>query len=219
MESLIFTYEGYKNTNIGDYIQSLAAKQFWDSTNIQYYHRDKLNQYSGASAKVIMNGWFTHQPQNWPPSPNISPLFVAFHLNTSAYEKLLSDKSIEYLKKHEPIGCRDENTVAALSKKGVNAYFSSCLTTTLGYKYASSKQRKNIYIVDPVHYVPEMNFKLRKLRLLFEYIPHFKGINRYIRKIKKQFRTAFPCWKKSPMKRCEKCSKKNFLMQRNESKS
>ena len=186
MESLIFTYEGYKNTNIGDYIQSLAAKQFWDSTNIQYYHRDKLNQYSGASAKVIMNGWFTHQPQNWPPSPNISPLFVAFHLNTSAYEKLLSDKSIEYLKKHEPIGCRDENTVAALSKKGVNAYFSSCLTTTLGYKYASSKQRKNIYIVDPVHYVPEMNFKLRKLRLLFEYIPHFKGINRYIRKIKKQ---------------------------------
>ena len=22
-------------------------------------------------------------------------------------------------------------------------------------------------------------------------------------------RTAFPCWKKSPMKRCEKCSKKN----------
>ena len=56
MESLIFTYEGYKNTNIGDYIQSLAAKQFWDSTNIQYYHRDKLNQYSGASAKVIMNG-------------------------------------------------------------------------------------------------------------------------------------------------------------------
>ena len=37
MESLIFTYEGYKNTNIGDYIQSLAAKQFWDSTNIGYY--------------------------------------------------------------------------------------------------------------------------------------------------------------------------------------
>ena len=107
MESLIFTYEGYKNTNIGDYIQSLAAKQFWDSTNIQYYHRDKLNQYSGASAKVIMNGWFTHQPQNWPASANISALFVAFHLNTSAYEKLLSDKSIEYLKKHEPIGCRD----------------------------------------------------------------------------------------------------------------
>lgn len=195
MESLIFTYEGYKNTNIGDYIQSLAARQFLDNTNIQYYHRDNLNHYSGNFAKVIMNGWFTHQPLNWPPSSHISPLFVAFHLNSSAYKELLSDKSIEYFKKYEPIGCRDENTADALNKRGVDAYFSSCLTTTLGYKYASSKARKNIYIVDPVHYVPEMNFRFRKFLLLFEYILHFKGINRYIKKIKEQnvYDLSFKC--------------------------
>ena len=36
MKFNIFTYEGFKDTNIGDYIQSLAARQFLDKENIAY---------------------------------------------------------------------------------------------------------------------------------------------------------------------------------------
>lgn len=185
MDSLIFTYEGYENTNIGDYIQSLAAKQYCEDNNIVYYHRDKLNQYKGPDVKVIMNGWFTHEPENWPPSKYIYPLFVAFHINVEAYKYLLSENSIQYLKQFEPIGCRDENTAEILRSKGVNAYFSSCLTTTLGYKYSSNKERSKIYVVDPVHFVPEMSYRFRKYLFVLYYIRFFRGINHYIKSLKR----------------------------------
>ena len=186
MKGLVFTYEGYSNTNIGDYIQSLAAKQFFsENTDIIFHHRDELNSYNGDEAKAIVNGWFTHKPENWPPSDKINPLFVAFHINSSAYTQLLSKESISYLKKYEPIGCRDEVTARMLQERGVDAYFSSCLTTTLGYKYKEpNSDRKKIYIVDPVHYVPEADYRFRKYKFLIYYLVHFKGINRYIKNLK-----------------------------------
>lgn len=186
MKGLIFTYEGYPNTNIGDYIQSLAAKQFFpEDSDVVFHHRDELSSYKGNEVKTIMNGWFTHKPENWPPSDKINPLFVAFHINSSAYQQLLSEESITYLKKIAPIGCRDEVTARLLREHGVDAYFSSCLTTTLGYKYKNTEdERDKIYIVDPVHYVPEASYRLRKYIFLFYYLKYFKGINNYIRNLK-----------------------------------
>lgn len=182
MKRIIVTYEGYEETNIGDYIQSLAAKQFVpksEEQQIKYFNRDELNSYE-EDAKVIMNGWFTHKPQNWPPSKSIKPLFVAFHLNSSAYKELLSPASLDYFKAHEPIGCRDENTTEVLRSHGVDAYFSSCLTTTLGYKYKSAENDGNIYVVDAVHYVPESQRRLQKYKFLLYYIIHFRGVNKFI---------------------------------------
>lgn len=37
MKFNIFTYEGFKDTNIGDYIQSLAARQFWIKKILHIY--------------------------------------------------------------------------------------------------------------------------------------------------------------------------------------
>lgn len=184
MKNIILTYEGYHYTNIGDYIQSLAACQFMNSDKVVYCHRDELSLYKGEEAKVIMNGWFTHKPQNWPPAPQVLPLFVSFHLNISADEQILSDKGIAYLKQHEPIGCRDKSTVDRLREKGIKAYFSSCLTTTFGYQYKTNNKRKGIYIVDPVHYVPEASRRFQKYKFLLYYLAHLRGINKYIRNIK-----------------------------------
>lgn len=186
MKKIIFTYEGYKNTNIGDYIQSLAAKQFVDNDDdIIYYHRDKLSEYDEETVKAIMNGWFSHMPENWPPSSKIIPLFVAFHINSSSYNALLGNISIEYLKKFEPIGCRDEITAEKLREKGVDAYFSSCLTTTLGYKYKYNGKRQGIYVVDPVHYVPESSYRFQKYKFIIYYLLYYKGIKSYILNIRK----------------------------------
>ena len=38
---------------------------------------------------------------------------------------------LDYLKRHEPIGCRDHNTRNWLASAGVKAFFSGCVTTTL----------------------------------------------------------------------------------------
>lgn len=145
--------------NIGDYVQAIAARQFCASESYGYVDRELLNKYEGDKTKVIMNGWFMFT-DNWPPSDQIDPLFVAFHINSSADEILLSKESIEYLKKHEPIGCRDYRTRDILLKKGVDAYFSACLTLTLGLTYRNSGNGTEYYIVDPV---VEPSFKLRDI--------------------------------------------------------
>lgn len=138
--------------NIGDYIQSLAAKQFFDEGIDIFIDRDRINSYQSTEpVKVIMNGWYSHNPENWPPSSSISPLFVAFHVNETVKEHFLSDKSISYLKKYEPIGCRDYNTQQILLNKGLKAYFSGCLTLTLGMTYKSTQQDNIIYVVDPIY--------------------------------------------------------------------
>lgn len=127
----LLTYEPrYGHFNIGDYIQSLAARQFLPQVDATI-SREGLNRYQGGQSFLIMNGWFMQQPQNWPPSDAISPLFVSFHINQSVAETMLSAESIAYLKSHQPIGCRDYYTRDLLLGHGVEAYFSGCLTLTL----------------------------------------------------------------------------------------
>src|SRR5690606_2510636 len=140
--------------NVGDNIQSLAAKQFLPKVDT-YLNRECLADYQGDQVKLIMNGWFTHNIHHWVPSEAIDPLFVSFHMNNTAAPFMLSDKGIAYLKKHQPIGCRDQFTVNILKEKGIEAYFTGCLTLTLdSYKVDDSERTDNIYIVDPLYSYP-----------------------------------------------------------------
>jgi len=134
--------------NIGDDIQALAASQFLPSLD-GFINREKLSEYDGDECAVIMNGWYMHFPEFWPPSKKIHPLFVAFHINSTAAEKMLCSEGLSYLKEHEPIGCRDKYTYDLLTKKGIKAWFSGCLTLTLGQKYFSEEKDNIIYFTDP----------------------------------------------------------------------
>lgn len=121
----------YSTLNIGDEIQSIAARQFLPRVD-HYLDRDYLKDVrSEHRIRLIMNGYFVGKPQNWPPSPDIEPLFVSFHISERARKELTSERSIEYFKQHEPIGCRDYSTRDLLEQNGVEAYFSGCLTLTL----------------------------------------------------------------------------------------
>ncbi len=152
--------------NIGDHIQSCAAEQFLPQVDF-YVVRDELNR-DYEEAKIIMNGWFTDAPENWPPSPNLIPLFISFHLQPSSAEIILAKKeNIDYLKKHSPIGCRDYKTLDILQQKGIDSYFSFCMTTTLDEKYKSEKKTDNIYLVDPLYsYDKDMLKKVNVIELI-----------------------------------------------------
>ena len=151
----LLTYdENQRFFNVGDNIQSLAAKQFLPKVDI-YLNRERLNEYQGEKVKLIMNGWFTHNIHNWVPSDDIDPIFVSFHMNNTAAPYMLSEKGINYLKKHEPIGCRDQFTADTLNEKGIKAYFTGCLTLTLdSYRVEDSERDDKIYIVDPLYSYP-----------------------------------------------------------------
>ncbi len=138
--------------NVGDHIQSLAAKQYIPKVDsmIKREHLNTLNLKDRTS--VIMNGWYTQHPQNWPPEDFLNPFFVSFHLNSSYAEKILNKpENVQYLRKYAPIGCRDKGTVKYLEKYGIDAYYSSCLTTTLDLKYKSEEKNEDILIVDVLY--------------------------------------------------------------------
>lgn len=145
----------YETENIGDEIQSLAAKRFLPQVDY-YFNRDDIDATETGrdeKIKLIMNGWYTHNPENWPPkNPAIEPLLVAMHVEQDALEgrakeAFLSEESRKFLEKHGPIGARNLPTKELFDEAGINNYFSGCLTLTL-LPEKSVKKREFILAVD-----------------------------------------------------------------------
>jgi lipopolysaccharide biosynthesis glycosyltransferase/tetratricopeptide (TPR) repeat protein len=93
-------------------------------------------------------GWFCHPPFGAaPPLPfpdNVRPFFISFHLNKPY---LLTAEAIAYLKRFEPVGCRDWSTVYWLLNAGVEAFFSGCITLTLALP-GKRPAGQTVYAVD-----------------------------------------------------------------------
>lgn len=150
----LLTYSEQKGYNIGDYIQSLAAKQYLPRVD-HFVSRDQLSDFNKTRVKMIMNGWYMRDPAKWPPSDLIDPLFISVHINSGVKDRMLNDAGINYFKHlGKRIGCRDIYTVDLLQSKGIDAYYTGCLTTTLDLKYKTDKRSDSIYIVDPFYYNP-----------------------------------------------------------------
>lgn len=139
MSSTKYGLLAYETENIGDEVQSIAAKRFIPKVDY-YFDRDNIDGTNTGAAKkikLIMNGWYTHKPENWPPkNPAIEPLLVAMHVEQDALEgraaaAFVSEASRQFLAKHGPVGARNFPTLELLKKNGVDAYFSGCVTLTL----------------------------------------------------------------------------------------
>ncbi len=150
--------------NMGDYIQSLAADQFMHANEL--IERETLDAYVGDPMKVILNGWFMHVPEAFPPSPGIVPLFVSFHIRPEVETRLLTDRTVAYLKEHGPVGCRDRTTLSMLEKRGIPAYFSNCLTLTLGLTYRHAADAAGVVFVDPMRPFSKADIRTSKWHVL-----------------------------------------------------
>ncbi len=153
-----------RSNNLGDLIQSLAAKQFLNKSTVIELDRDKLNKYKGEKLALVMNGWFIENSENWPPSEKIDPLFISFHLNPIATKGILSDKGIAYFKRHQPIGCRDHFTQNLLSRLGIDTYYSACLTLSLKRQdYVSEDtKREGIHVISAFERLNPKNDSIQK---------------------------------------------------------
>jgi hypothetical protein len=137
----------YSNaTNIGDNIQTLAVAQHIDQ-DYDLVDRDFLNLYEGDPVLVVMNGWFTHLPKNWPPAPAITPLFFGFHMTQRTFP--VFEQYADYFRKFAPIGCRDEATAEKFRSWGVESYVSGCATMTFPAREKEPEQPKLILVDQP----------------------------------------------------------------------
>lgn len=151
----------YDNSyNLGDNIQTLAALRFlprldyWiDRDTCKIYDTQynliplDLLRKNKIKIKVIYNGWFDSKYSKFPLFDVIEPLFISFHINDTNHNidqrykaldkfildenNILSPDNQLFLKKYEPIGCRDLHTLNLLQSVNIKCYFSGCLTLTL----------------------------------------------------------------------------------------
>ena len=137
--------------NIGDYIQSIAQRQFIKDEDTCLVDIERLSDFkSDSKVNVIMNGWFTWDCSKFLPPPCINPLFLSFHLTPPKEAEFFTPEITAYLKQHEPIGTRDVLTMEIMKAHGIDAYMTGCLTLTLGKDYRQESEHSGkVLIVDP----------------------------------------------------------------------
>lgn len=133
--------------NLGNEIQSVVVRKNFLPRVDRYLDGDFLSDVKlEEPIKLIIHGAFMTRPDKWPPAPCIDPLFISFFMSMYARETMTTPKNLQYLKTHEPIGCRDTSTLEFLKSKGVDAYFSGCVTFTL--PRSNIKRTDEIFLVD-----------------------------------------------------------------------
>jgi hypothetical protein len=121
---------GTYTINTGDWIQTLAVQTLLESIGVARadmvrIDRDTLPAYDGPAVRLVMNACFLDHC--FPLPPQIQPVFVGFQ--TSSRELIRTH--LDYFKRHQPIGCRDNETCGLFREQGVDAYTTGCLTMTL----------------------------------------------------------------------------------------
>ncbi|AXJ13815.1 polysaccharide pyruvyl transferase family protein [Streptococcus pluranimalium] len=124
----------YNTGNIGDDIQSLAARRFLPRVDYMI-NRDFMNDFvadTDEKIKLIMNGWYSHQPKNFPlVNKQIEPLVTSVYIDDSVKQDFASAENQAFFKRFSPIGARSADTQRYFTDQGIDSYLSSCLTLTL----------------------------------------------------------------------------------------
>jgi hypothetical protein len=147
--------------NCGDDIQSIAAMKLVGNVDFML-ERESLSKLSTQEEiKLLCNGWFMSNPDNWPPAPNLYPLFISFHITNwnKSYKKMVNYSLIDYYKKFEPIGCRDQFTLKLFQDLGLKAYYSGCLTLTLENHNKEFDRNDEILLIDPISHSLPLKFR------------------------------------------------------------
>lgn len=134
-----------ESNNIGDDIQSYAAAQLLPQVDyyIEREYMDVFRPKEDEPVNVIMNGWFMYNKLGWPVSSYINPLYLSMHF--CEYDALgiegdfLDGIGGDDFREHQPIGCRDHATQQFLQKKGIQTWFSGCMTLTLDAKFPKTQ--------------------------------------------------------------------------------
>ena len=134
--------------NFGDEIQSIAARNCMPRVDGEIARENLKTFTSKVKHILVMNGWFCRKPESeFPPSPDIIPVYYGFHIARHASDFLTTPECIAHFKKWQPIGCHDQGTVQFLKNKGIDAFYSKCLTLTFPRRKKEPKNGK-VFVVD-----------------------------------------------------------------------
>ena len=129
-------------------------------------------------------------------SEKITPVFLAMHLGRNYKEEYLNEYNIQYLKRYEPIGCRDTEARRVLQKYGIKAYLNGCLTALLP-KIENRADNGKVYLIDaPIElqkYMPKdylENCEIVKQQFYFERVMSPDELDRFVMEHYKKMQDA-----------------------------
>jgi hypothetical protein len=155
--------KGDRPMNLGDPLQSLPVINLYREMGIPEediipVDRFDTANYDGEKVILLVNGpeHYEHMCYNTyflPFSQNINPVFISLYLR-----RKINEEEKNYLRKHGPIGCRDEYTMKFMQEQGIEAYLSGCLTVTFPRRKKTEYQSKVFLIDCPsalIEHIPE----------------------------------------------------------------
>jgi hypothetical protein len=140
-----FAIFGYTTTNLGDDVQSLAAAAMLPRVDA-YVERERLDKVRLPEPhRLVMNSWFAIKRFRGTPSESIEPYYFG---QCVGRPELVNDAWLAEWRRRQPIGVRDTYSVAVLRERGIDAYYSGCLTTFMGRFFHRPVKREGIVFVD-----------------------------------------------------------------------
>lgn len=133
--------------NVGDLFMCLSIKNIYQRGGIEEKEIKGIQTYDFEG----YDGEYVVLPMNFyestlAMSPRILPVFLALSLE---WEQEWAEKDINFLRRFAPIGCRDEQTMRELHKRGIDAYLNGCLVATFPRRKVNTDTQKKVFLVDP----------------------------------------------------------------------
>ena len=167
-EERIMKYANYKFyargiNNLGDNMQLIAIDYIYDCMGIPdkdiiYIDKNELSSYDGEYVVLPVTMPLVDYIEDGICgrfSDKIIPVFLGLTL----VKDCLLARDVEYYRRFEPIGCRDERTMHILRKHRIQAYLHGCITAILPRRNENKKSFDKVFIVDVVPellpYIPQ----------------------------------------------------------------
>lgn len=139
------------SNNIGDSIIDLAMRGIYHDMGISDdalvpINVNNLSTYNGEPVIFPLVKGYPHFPRlSEAFSDKVHPIFLSFALFGT-----LDPADVSYLKKYEPIGCRDAYTLEQMQAYGISAYLNGCITICFprAKGRVAHSPNKKIFLVD-----------------------------------------------------------------------
>jgi len=149
--NIIFDGDRRGSINIGDDLQNVAIENVYRYMGIDYSDVIRI----GLSELATYDGEYVVLPVSFPLygyreglyttmfSSKIIPVFLGLSIMSNNFPI----DEVDYLRRFEPIGCRDKYTLDLMRKKNIMAYLNGCMSVTIS-KIKLSDKNKKVFLVD-----------------------------------------------------------------------
>lgn len=165
---------GARLVNIGDAAELLAIDRLYQHMGIT----DIISVGEGCYETDGYSGEYVVVPVNAAVVPDgmcynmlhFLDRIIPVYLGLALMNLNVSEEQLDYLKRFEPIGCRDERTMCFLREKGISAYLFGCIVATYPKTDIPLGQRKTVFFVDvPKSIVSHIPAEIRSKITFFDH--------------------------------------------------